>query len=65
PFQIDDTQSVSITISIGVASYPVHGDTDTFLIAAADSALYDAKEQGRNRVCAYSPGKETGAQQGS
>ncbi|MET0049393.1 MAG: diguanylate cyclase, partial [Sedimenticola sp.] len=30
PFQIDDTQSVSITISIGVASYPVHGDTDTF-----------------------------------
>ncbi|MES9938369.1 MAG: diguanylate cyclase [Sedimenticola sp.] len=65
PFQIDDTQSVSITISIGVASYPVHGDTDTFLIAAADSALYDAKEQGRNRVCAYSPSKETGAQQGS
>ncbi|MET0083423.1 MAG: diguanylate cyclase [Sedimenticola sp.] len=65
PFQIDDTQSVSITISIGVASYPVHGDTDTFLIAAADSALYEAKEQGRNRVCTYSPGKETGAQQGS
>ncbi|MES9869584.1 MAG: diguanylate cyclase [Sedimenticola sp.] len=65
PFQIDDTQSVSITISIGVASYPLHGDTDTFLIAAADSALYDAKEQGRNRVCTYSPGKETGAQQGS
>ncbi|MET0106334.1 MAG: diguanylate cyclase [Sedimenticola sp.] len=65
PFQIDDTQSVSITISIGVASYPLHGDTDTFLIAAADSALYDAKEQGRNRVCIYPPGKETGAQQGS
>jgi diguanylate cyclase (GGDEF)-like protein len=58
PFDIDDTNSQPITISIGVASYPLHGDTDTFLISAADSALYDAKEQGRNRVYTYSPNEK-------
>jgi diguanylate cyclase (GGDEF)-like protein len=54
PFDIDDVNSLSITVSIGLASFPLHGDTDTFLISAADSALYIAKEQGRNRVCIYS-----------
>ncbi|MES9972378.1 MAG: diguanylate cyclase [Candidatus Thiodiazotropha sp.] len=58
PFDLGDADSVSITISIGVATYPLHGDTETFLIAAADSALYDAKEQGRNRVCIYTPIEE-------
>ncbi|MCG8066694.1 MAG: diguanylate cyclase [Candidatus Thiodiazotropha taylori] len=53
PIQFDDMQSLSVTVSIGVATYPQHGDTDTFLISAADSALYDAKQQGRNRVCTY------------
>jgi diguanylate cyclase (GGDEF)-like protein len=40
----------AITVSIGVASYPTHGRTVTDLIAAADSALYRAKADGRNRV---------------
>jgi len=41
-----------VTVSIGVASYPTHGSTLTDLIAAADSALYQAKTDGRNRVVA-------------
>jgi diguanylate cyclase (GGDEF)-like protein len=41
---------VRITISIGVASYPEHGSNVTSLVACADSALYQAKESGRNRV---------------
>jgi diguanylate cyclase (GGDEF)-like protein len=39
-----------ITISAGVASYPTHGSVLSELITAADSALYQAKAAGRNRV---------------
>ncbi len=40
----------SIKISIGVASYPAHGEFSEDLIGAADEALYRAKNGGRNRV---------------
>ena len=40
----------SITISIGVAAFPGHGDTLRSLIEFADQGLYQAKEAGRNRV---------------
>ena len=40
-----------ITVSIGVASFPIHGLDVEELIDKADAALYRAKEQGRNRVC--------------
>ncbi len=39
-----------LTASIGVASYPEHGDHLDELIAAADRAMYTAKHRGRNRV---------------
>jgi diguanylate cyclase (GGDEF)-like protein/PAS domain S-box-containing protein len=40
----------SITLSFGIATYPDHGiDTDE-LIRVADTALYKAKEEGRDRV---------------
>jgi diguanylate cyclase (GGDEF)-like protein len=39
-----------ITVSIGVAEYPVHGETPEQVIAAADEALYEAKREGRDRV---------------
>jgi diguanylate cyclase (GGDEF)-like protein len=38
------------TTSIGVALYPRHGDTLKSLLQAADAAVYEAKEGGRNRV---------------
>lgn len=40
-----------ITISIGVATYPDDADSIQTLISTADSALYEAKHKGRNRVC--------------
>ncbi|WAL69597.1 GGDEF domain-containing protein [Amycolatopsis cynarae] len=38
------------TASIGVAVYPDHGDTLQTLMQAADAAVYEAKEGGRNQV---------------
>jgi diguanylate cyclase (GGDEF)-like protein len=39
-----------ITISVGVAMYPRHGETQEALMRAADTALYRAKGAGRDRV---------------
>jgi diguanylate cyclase (GGDEF)-like protein/PAS domain S-box-containing protein len=41
-----------ITISVGVAVSPQHGLTDGPLLRAADAALYQAKQAGRNQVVA-------------
>lgn len=40
----------NVTISVGIACYPVNADTVETLIKAADVALYEAKESGRNMV---------------
>jgi diguanylate cyclase (GGDEF)-like protein len=45
-----------VTISIGAAEFPAHGDTPKALISAADAALYEAKDQGRDRVVAAGQG---------
>jgi len=39
-----------ITLSAGIASYPVMANTTEALIEAADDALYLAKQEGRNQV---------------
>jgi two-component system, cell cycle response regulator len=41
-----------MTVSIGIASFPADAATADELLEAADAALYVAKRQGRNRVCA-------------
>ena len=40
----------AINLSIGVSSYPNHGDSADELVRAADAALYKAKAEGRDRV---------------
>lgn len=42
-----------VTISVGVAAFPDDSTDPIELVEMADSALYRAKRQGRNRVCAY------------
>ena len=42
-----------ITVSIGVASFPDDSSDPIELVEMADSALYRAKREGRNRVAAY------------
>jgi diguanylate cyclase (GGDEF)-like protein len=47
-------ESVPLTMSFGLASFPDHGATAEALLAAADQALYAAKELGRNRTVVFS-----------
>ncbi|MBI3621621.1 MAG: diguanylate cyclase [Nitrospirae bacterium] len=42
-----------LTISIGLATYPDDAKTPEELIRCADTALYRAKDEGKNRVVAY------------
>jgi diguanylate cyclase (GGDEF)-like protein len=52
---------VRVSISLGVATHPVHGGTPDELLKNADAALYESKAKGRNRVSVSAtqrPGQE-------
>ena len=51
PFDIDGRQ-IRISVSIGVALYPDHGDIEAVL-ANADAALYRAKAEGGGGICFF------------
>ena len=44
---------VRVTASLGLATWPEHGDAMEDLLEHADQALYEAKKNGRNRVEVY------------
>lgn len=51
PFDGEEEQPTgSLTISIGVATFPDQAVDETDLIREADKAMYEAKKAGRNRV---------------
>jgi diguanylate cyclase (GGDEF)-like protein/PAS domain S-box-containing protein len=50
-----DGHPLRISASVGVATYPAHAEVVDQLLLRADTAMYSAKEDGRNRVCMYSP----------
>lgn len=50
PFGESPDRQVSLTVSIGVASYPEHGETYASLVESADQAMYRAKQLGRDRI---------------
>ncbi|WP_169708630.1 sensor domain-containing protein [Trinickia terrae] len=52
PVQIDGRELV-VQASVGISVYPDHGDATEQLVRYADSALYRAKEAGRNNVQFY------------
>jgi len=49
----DKSQTMNVTISLGVASFPADGATALELVQKADQALYRAKLSGRNRTCVF------------
>ncbi|WP_009631638.1 diguanylate cyclase [Synechocystis sp. PCC 7509] len=49
----NEQQTINVTISGGVATFPIDGGTQEALIYAADQALYAAKRSGRNQIIMY------------
>lgn len=49
-FHLFDGQIINVTISIGIAIYPETVDEINKIVEKADSALYEAKRTGRNKV---------------
>lgn len=52
-FKAPDSGS-AVTVSVGVAAFPEDGKTHEEIYRAADSALYQSKQGGRNRVTTFS-----------
>jgi diguanylate cyclase (GGDEF)-like protein len=42
-----------ITVSVGIGIFPDHGDSVQAVLRAADAAMYEAKQLGRNRVVVH------------
>ncbi|BBL74485.1 sensor domain-containing diguanylate cyclase [Methylomagnum ishizawai] len=55
PYDIEG-RTLRIGTSIGISAYPQDGRSPAELLGHADSAMYQAKKQGRNTYRCYSPG---------
>ena len=60
PFSIDGHE-IFISASIGISIFPTDGSTVEALLKNADTAMYHAKEQGRNNCQFYSSGLNAAA----
>jgi PAS domain S-box-containing protein len=61
PLQIDGQAEVVISTSIGIAMFPDHGQVPADLLKYADSAMYHAKDKGRNTQQSYTETMEAQA----
>jgi len=46
-------EEVHITLSIGIASFPEHGNSEIEILSKADNALFMAKSMGKNGIIIY------------
>jgi diguanylate cyclase (GGDEF)-like protein len=58
PFVLGGHELQSST-SIGIALYPLDTEDCDKLVKCADSAMYEAKQQGRNRYCFFDASSES------
>ncbi|MEZ4742233.1 MAG: GGDEF domain-containing protein [Bdellovibrionota bacterium] len=49
-FKIDKCMPINLTVSVGIACYPMHGRQKEELIRAADKSMYSSKMKGKNKV---------------
>ena len=54
-----------ITLSMGIAEFPAHGDSPEAVIASADAAMYRAKRAGRDRVAVAGRGDARATRRGA
>lgn len=54
PFRFRGT-NLRVTVSVGIAVYPEHGGNGEDLVAHADTAMYQAKKQGKNTWSVFNP----------
>ncbi len=52
-YKEESSESLLITISCGIAAFPVHAKNAEDLIRYADHAMYQAKGAGKNNVCLF------------
>ena len=62
PFEIQG-RTVSVSVSIGIAVYPVDGRDFETLLRKVDTAMYHAKEIGRNTYRFFDQGMNTGSEE--
>lgn len=53
PFKIKECSDIYVTISAGIAAYPVGGLNANDLIKCADIAMYNVKKNGKNSVSVF------------
>lgn len=51
--------NIRLTTSVGIAIFPEHGATAEDLVAHADAAMYQAKNQGKNTWAIYDPARNS------
>lgn len=56
PLSLKD-RNIHVTVSGGIASYPMDSQDGSELVACADRAMYRSKSEGKNRICLYSHDK--------
>lgn len=61
PLELDAGQEVVISPSIGISLYPDHAQVPTDLLKYADTAMYKAKESGRNTYKVYTSEMDSAA----
>jgi len=62
PYTINDHELL-ITVSIGIAMFPMENESYDDILRHADTAMYRAKDAGRNAICFFLPSMQLAAEE--